>query len=142
VWQYATRIKRADVVTGKGMNGINKEIKGDSGRLSGDLIELSGIDFRESPVACPACSWAGRAGELRAPYAAAADSSVVYSCPGCSEQIARHVGLSTAEVLHELEKIQQILAAELADTRQQESNGEGTPVPSGGFFNLRTQFPG
>jgi hypothetical protein len=85
------------------------------------LICLSGLDFRLRQIVCVHCSWGGKAGELRSAGSshlatAYQSETMTYACPKCSETIAIHQGLSSQEVLQEMQAIREVLAAELSTT--------------------------
>ena len=79
-------------------------------------IRLSGLEFRSTEIVCPCCCWEGTAGQLKVVDLAAFCETLVYACPACREPIARHDGLTSAEVMCELEKVQAILTQEFSPT--------------------------
>jgi hypothetical protein len=78
------------------------------------LIQFQGLNFRSTSIDCKHCGWSGTGGSLEVPGLAASGEPVVYACPACMEVIAVHNGLTDQEVMHEMEKIRQILSAEAA----------------------------
>ena len=80
-------------------------------------IRLSGLQFRNTDIECPHCSWAGTAGNLKVPDLAAFCETPAYACPACMKIIATHDGLSTDEVMEAMQSMQSILAQELSPTR-------------------------
>lgn len=81
-----------------------------------NLIELSGLEFRQVPVSCETCGWSGKAGELAVPGASAIANGVTYHCPVCEAAVAHHKGLSDAEVHSEMLQIRRQLRNELRTT--------------------------
>jgi hypothetical protein len=79
-------------------------------------IRLSGLQFRSTKIECPHCPWAGTAGNLKVPDLAAFCDTPSYACPACMKIIATHDGLSTAEVMEEMQNVQSILAQEFSLT--------------------------
>ena len=84
--------------------------------IAGSYTRLSGLQFRSTKIECPHCLWAGTAGNLKVPDLAAFCETPSYACPACMEIIATHDGLSTAEVMEEMQKVQSILAQEFSPT--------------------------
>jgi hypothetical protein len=79
-------------------------------------IRLSGLQFRSTKIECPHCAWAGTAGSLKVPDLAAFCETPSYACPACMKIIATHEGLSTDEVMEEMQKVHSILAQEFSPT--------------------------
>ena len=79
-------------------------------------IRLSGLQFRRTKIECPHCFWAGTAGNLKVPDLAAFCETPCYACPDCMKTIATHNGLSSDEVMEEMQKVQSILAQEFSPT--------------------------
>jgi hypothetical protein len=84
---------------------------------AGSYTRLSGLQFRSTKIECPHCPWAGTAGNLKVPDLAAFCETPSYACPACMKIIATHDGLSTDEVMEEMQKVQSILAQEFSPTR-------------------------
>ena len=90
---------------------------------------------------CRHCSWSGLAGELRTPKATALVETMNYACPVCFQVIAVHKGLSTHEVLQEMQAIREILKDEISMTRYQPQAGVSeTSVAGGGEHNLTAEL--
>ena len=79
-------------------------------------IRLSGLQFRSTKIECPYCPWAGIAGSLKVTDLAAFCETPCYACPECMKIIATHDGLSTDEVMEEMQNMQSILAQEFSPT--------------------------
>ena len=83
---------------------------------TGPYIRLSGLQFRSTKIECPHCLWAGTAGSLKVTDLAAFCETPSYACPACMKIIATHDGLSTDEVMEEMQNMQSILAQEFSPT--------------------------
>ena len=79
-------------------------------------VRLSGLQFRQTKIECPHCSWAGTAGNLKVMDLAAFCETPSYACPNCMKTVATHDGLSSDEVMEEMQKVQSILAQEYSPT--------------------------
>jgi hypothetical protein len=97
-----------------------------------NLIHLSGLNFRQQRVACVHCSWNGLAGELRSCMADDLVETMSYACPKCLQTIAVHTGLSTSEVMQEMQEIGEILKKEISATRYQPDDGASVGLPESG----------
>lgn len=81
-----------------------------------ELIELSGRSFREQPVSCPHCAWAGEAGQLANIPDKKSIGAAAYACPSCHEELAYHSGLTEREIEEELADIRAELKIDLRKT--------------------------
>ena len=81
-----------------------------------ELIELSGRSFREQPVSCPHCAWAGEAGQLANLPDEKSIGAAAYACPSCHQQLAYHSGLTQREIEEELADIRAELKIDLRKT--------------------------
>jgi hypothetical protein len=97
-----------------------------------NLIHLSGLNFRQQRVACVHCSWDGMAGELRSSMADDLAETMNYACPKCLQTVAVHTGLSTSEVMQEMQEIGEILKKEISATRYQPDDGASVGLPESG----------
>jgi len=113
---------------------------GANGQSSGQLIQLSGVNFRGVEINCAHCDWQGTAGQLRVPNPSALEKAVEYACPGCATIIASHPGLSTDEVMKEMLRIRQLLSEEMSETMYQADSSEGRADRSADFMKVRAQL--
>lgn len=104
------------------------------------LIRLTGLEFRSNQVDCRNCGWQGLAGQLRAPASEQLGNDVKYACPGCRATIAVHNGLTTQEVMQEMQKIREILASETVETCIDAQLAEDNDELSLSFKRVREQI--
>jgi hypothetical protein len=104
------------------------------------LIRLTGLEFRSEQVNCHSCGWQGLAGKLRAPAPEHLANDVKYACPGCRVTIAVHNGLTTQEVMQEMQKIREILASETVETCIDAQLAEDKDELSLSFKRVREQI--
>jgi hypothetical protein len=104
------------------------------------LILLTGLEFRSNHVDCHNCGWQGLAGKLKVPSHEQLANDVKYACPGCGVTIAVHNGLTTQEVMQEMQKIREILASETVEKRIDAQLAEDKDELSLSFKRVREQI--
>jgi hypothetical protein len=105
------------------------------------LIQFQGLNFRSTSITCNHCGWRGTGGALEVPGLAASGEPVVYACPACMESVAVHNGLTDQEVMQEMEKIREILAAELMSAAEPTADESPSRDPRPDFAAIRAQLP-
>jgi hypothetical protein len=131
--RVSASLHREAVQQGSKMRGVLDQLEG--------LIQFQGLNFRSTVITCEQCGWNGTGGSLEVPGLAATGEPVIYACPACMESVAVHNGLSDQEVMTEMEKIREVLAAELVDTCSHPDERLPIAQAASDFNAIRAQLP-